>query len=61
MLASPALADDASAVSVAEQAAAVHERWCSEVAAAKATKAYEASAEVEPALAESQPCLRPGR
>ena len=47
-----AWADELSAVEAAERAASTHEAWCSDVAVARSTKSFEASAEVSNVLAE---------
>ena len=40
------------AVAAAQRAAATHEAWCSDVAAARTTRSFEAAAEVSTVLAE---------
>lgn len=52
LLATPAAADELSAVAAAESASTAHERWCSDVAAARSTRSFEASAEVSAVLAD---------
>lgn len=45
-------AEELDAVAAAERAAATHEAWCSDVAVARSTRSFEASAEVSKVLAE---------